>query len=127
VCATVVLAGAAAAGAQPISGDHDALRTAIVAADDARVTGKAHRAAIVAGLAAGPPEVRVLALRAAGRTMREEFLTDAVSALRDPSIDVRREAAFAVAQIGNGPATLGPATTALLEALARERDVLVFA
>jgi cyclophilin family peptidyl-prolyl cis-trans isomerase len=121
--ATLALIATAAANSGPLMGSDRALPVL----DDARVTGTAHRAAIVAGLAAGPPEVRVLALRAAGRTMREEFLTDAVSALRDPSIDVRREAAFAVAQIGNAPATLGPATTALLEALASERDVLVFA
>ena len=59
--------------------------------------------------------------------MRQDLLTDAVTALRDPSIDVRREAAFAVAHIGNAPTALASAATALLEALARERDVLVFA
>jgi cyclophilin family peptidyl-prolyl cis-trans isomerase len=125
VLASLALAGVAAlAAAQPIT-DDEALRTAILAADDARVLGEAHRTAVISGLAAAAPEVRVLALRAVGRTMRHAFLTDAAEALRDTSIDVRREAAFAVGHIGSAAEAQTTATAALEAALARETDVVV--
>ena len=103
-------------------------RTAILRADDDRVRSEASRAAVAAGLAHAVPDVRVAALRAIGRTRRVEFLTAGVSALADPSLDVRREAAFAIAHIGSGDANASAgAEHAVREALATERDGLVLA
>ncbi len=78
------------------------VRTAILRADDARVTTAAQRKVIDDALAHAVPDVRVAALRAIGRTQRAEFLPKAIAELSNPSIDVRREAAFAVAHIGSG-------------------------
>ena len=106
----------------------DDIRSAILAADDDRVTAAAHRQLIASALAHGLPDINALALRAMGRTQRQEFLSDAVSGLRHPSTEVRREAAFAVAHIGAGsPEAFGPAQQALQEALATERDADVLA
>ncbi|HTV01353.1 MAG TPA: peptidylprolyl isomerase [Luteitalea sp.] len=87
---------------------------------------QAHRDVVTRGLTDAAADVRALALRTAGRTGRGEFLAPAVAALRDPSIDVRREAAFAVAYIGSlDPNAFGPSLTALRDALTREADGLV--
>ncbi len=119
----VALACTGHAWAQPTAD----LRSAILAADDARVESAAHRASIATALTREDPEVRVLALRAIGRTRRTEFLPQAMAGLRHPSIDVRREAAFAVAHIGSGsPDAHAAAERALRDALSGETDVLVF-
>lgn len=102
-------------------------RSALLAAQDARVATPAHRDAVTAGLAHERPEIRVVALRAIARTQRAEFLDAAIDALIHASIDVRREAAFAVAHIAVGSAdAAGRAEPALRAAIARERDALVF-
>jgi len=104
-----------------------ALRTAVLVAQDARVDTAAHRAVIAQALASETPDDRVLALRAIARTQPSEALDAAVDALAHPSIDVRREAAFAVAQIASGSeAALARGEAALRAAIGRERDALVF-
>ncbi len=104
------------------------VRSVLVAAGDARVQSAAHRAAVDAALATGTAEARVLALRAIGRTRRAEFLPTAVASLSHPSIDVRREAAFAVAHIGSGaPGSHQHAQAALAQRLGTESDPFVTA
>lgn len=103
-------------------------RTAILVAGDARIGTPAQRATIDDALRADAPTTRTAALRAAARTQRAAYLPAAIAALAHPSIDVRREAAFAVAHIGAGnPETLTRATAALHEALGSERDAFVAA
>lgn len=102
------------------------LKSAVVAADDARVQSREHRQAVATALTREDPVVRVLALRAIGRTRRAEFLPQAMGGLRNPSLDVRREAAFAVGHIGSGsPEAHDVAERALRDALAVETDMLV--
>lgn len=116
------------AAAQASVVDDRALRTLVLDAQDGRVETPAQRRAIATALTHAQPEIRVMALRAVARTRRIEFLDTAVEALAHPSIDVRREAAFAVAHVGSGPAEAFPrAEAALRAALSRERDVLVLA
>ena len=104
------------------------LRSAALAADDGRVQSLPHRQAIASALSSGEPDVRVLALRAIGRTQRAEFLPQALAGLRHASIDVRREAAFAVAHIGVGASgAFTAAERGLRDALGVESDALVFA
>ncbi len=119
-----MLLGAGSAAQAPVP--H--ARTAIIEADDARVSTTAQRSVIEAALASGVPDVQVAALRAIGRTQRAEWLPRAVAALANPSLDVRREAAFAIAHIGSGaPEALATARQALGNALGRETDMLVCA
>lgn len=123
----IVVACAWLVCAPAIAQDLD-LRSAVIAADDARVTSEADRETISRALADPDAGVRVMAVRAIGRTRRAEFMDRAIAALADPSIDVRREAAFAIAHIGTGTRdALGRATTSLLDSLAREQDPLVTA
>ena len=69
-----------------------------------------------------------MAVRAIGRTRRAEFLGTAVTALDNASIDVRREAAFAVAHIGSADrSTHAAALDALRQRLTREPDPFVTA
>jgi cyclophilin family peptidyl-prolyl cis-trans isomerase len=104
------------------------VRSVLVSAGDARVQSAAHRAAVDAALATGTAEARVLALRAIGRTRRAEFLPTAVASLSHLSIDVRREAAFAVAHIGSGaPGSHLRAQAALAQHLGTESDPFVTA
>ncbi len=120
----LVLFAATAAAQGPVAD----VRTAILEADDARVQSQPHRDAVAAALRHESPEIRVPALRAIGRTQRPEFLAAAIDALSHPSLDVRREAAFAVAHIGSGgPGVVASAGDALRAALAREEDALVVA
>jgi cyclophilin family peptidyl-prolyl cis-trans isomerase len=101
------------------------LRSAILTADDARVRDAAHRQTIETALRNNDLGVRGMALRAIGRTQRAEFLPEAVAALTHASTDVRCEAAFAVAHIGNGaPDALAGAEQALRDALGREADAV---
>jgi cyclophilin family peptidyl-prolyl cis-trans isomerase len=117
--------GAAAAAAQTQTTD---VRDALLRADDGRVTTQEQRQVVERALTSGSPEVHAQALRAIARTQRAEFLPSAIAALGNPSIDVRREAAFAIAHIGSGaPDSLAPAERALREALGSETDVLVCA
>jgi cyclophilin family peptidyl-prolyl cis-trans isomerase len=104
------------------------VRSAVIAADDARLASPAHRKVVEDTLKNGPTDAQVLAVRALGRTRRAEWLPAATAALDHASIDVRREAAFSVAQIGNGdPGQLEPARAALVRRLAVEQDLLVLA
>ncbi|AMY12942.1 Peptidyl-prolyl cis-trans isomerase B [Luteitalea pratensis] len=104
------------------------VRTAILQADDARITSAAPRAVIDTVLASGTAEAQVMAVRAIGRTRRAEFLGPAVRALDNQSIDVRREAAFAVAHIGSADgSTHAAALDALRQRLTRETDPFVTA
>jgi cyclophilin family peptidyl-prolyl cis-trans isomerase len=117
--------GAAVAAAQSPATD---VRDALLRADDGRVTTQEQRQVVERALTSGSPEVTAQALRAIARTQRAEFLPSAIAALGNPSIDVRREAAFAIAHIGSGaPESLAPAERALREALGSETDVLVCA
>ena len=69
-----------------------------------------------------------MSVRALGRTRRAEFLPRTIDALDHASLDVRREAAFAVAHIGSGdPATYLTALAALRARLRREHDAFVSA
>ena len=123
--ALAMAAGLGSSQAQTTSTDP---HTAILRADNARITTPEQRATIDAALASDAPDIRVRALRAIGRTRRAEFLPLAIAALTALSLDVRREAAFAVASIGSGePAALAPASRALADALTRETDILVCA
>ncbi|BCS36042.1 hypothetical protein TBR22_A52790 [Luteitalea sp. TBR-22] len=115
------------------------VRSAVIAADDARVQSREQRELILAVLRGGrlptpdsrlpvPADAQVMAVRAIGRTGRAEWLPAATTALDHVSIDVRREAAFAVAQIGSGePAILEAARAALARRLSVEQDLLVVA
>jgi HEAT repeat protein len=88
------------------------VRSAVIAADDARLASPAHRKVVEDTLKNGPTDAQVLAVRALGRTRRAEWLPAATAALDHVSIDVRREAAFSVAQRGAGAAVgrrTGPA------------------
>ena len=103
-------------------------RAALLAADDARVAAPAQLAVVRAALATGVPDLQVLALRALGRTERESSLPLVVPSLADRSLDVRREAAFAVAQIARaGGDAATRAQRALQTRLDAERDQIVMA
>lgn len=128
---TLVLAvvpGVRIVDAQTNDGGPADIRSVLLEAQDARITSAAHRAAIGDALTDPRPEVRTLALRACARSQRREFLEHAVAALAHSSIDVRREAAFAVAHLGSAATDAREsAERALRAALEREGDALVLA
>lgn len=120
--------GLAGIQAQTTGRDGVDVRTVLLQAQDDRVTTASHRAVIAEALGDRRPEVRALALRAAARTQRREYLGPAIEALTHPSIDVRREAAFALAHIGSSDAEARAAVEQALRAgLGREQDALVLA
>lgn len=104
------------------------VRSAVIAADDARVVSAADREVVANVLKAGPTDAQVLAVRALGRTRRAEWMPAVIGALDHASIDVRGEAAFAITQIATAdPATHAAARDALARRLSTEQDGLVLA
>jgi cyclophilin family peptidyl-prolyl cis-trans isomerase len=125
LCPTVAAASDGQAAPRTTTAE---MRTAILQADDARVGNAAHRAIIDAALASGDATAQQMAVRAIGRTRRAELIVRAITALDSNSIDVRREAAFAVAHIGSAElSTHAAALDALRQRLTRESDALVTA
>jgi cyclophilin family peptidyl-prolyl cis-trans isomerase/HEAT repeat protein len=111
-------------GRQP-SEDLAAVRTRLLAAEDARGRPDAQRAVIVEALDHRDVEVRTQAVRAAGR-LEDPALADAIAALlADPSIDVRVAAAHAVAQSATSPESVARVQARLAARLRVEGDGLV--
>jgi len=137
VCAAVLGVAAVAApqandAGAPLPDSPSAASTRLRAAEDARAAGQGDAAALRAGLAHADVSLRLQAARAVGRLEDPAWLPSLAPLLDDPSIDVRGEAAWAVAQSVAGepdPATAGQvwrtAEAMLRQRLDKDTDGLV--
>ena len=99
---TLVLLLVLPASAQRAPVDAAATRLAILAAEDRRAPTERDLAAIRAGARSRDPQTARMGVRALGRLERPELIPDLVPALRNPSPEIRSEAANALAQAAQG-------------------------
>ncbi|HSJ31381.1 MAG TPA: peptidylprolyl isomerase [Longimicrobiales bacterium] len=91
----------------------------LIAADDARVRSAEHRAVVTRALASSDDALRAIAVRALGRTERNEFATTIAPFLDDPAASVSAAAAHAIVEATGDSAEAFLTRELLLSALAR--------
>ena len=91
----------------------------LIAADDARVQSAEHRAVVTRALASSDDALRAIAVRALGRTERNEFAATIAPFLDDPAASVSAAAAHALVETTGDSAEAILTRELLLSALAR--------